>query len=77
MAIRSVKSRPGTLLSVMLTLLLVGCSTKVVNTGTYVPASSGVSAPLPRPQRVIIADFTAEPGDVRLDQGIEPRACGS
>jgi Domain of unknown function (DUF4410) len=71
MVAKSFKSYPGALVAALLSLFLVGCSTRVVNTGTFVPTAD--SSPLPRPQRVIIADFAAEPADVRLDQGIGPR----
>jgi ribosomal protein S19E (S16A) len=55
------------------TLALAACSTRVTNTGDYVSSGNLASAPLQRPQRVLVADFTADASGVGLDKGIGAR----
>lgn len=52
---------------------LANCSTRVTNTsGPLLPAQASAMM-LPRPQNVIVADFTADRAKLQLDQGIGPR----
>jgi Domain of unknown function (DUF4410) len=50
--------------------LSAGCKTQVTRTGEYRPAQSD---PLPKPRRVLVADFSVAPEAVKLDQGVGPR----
>jgi hypothetical protein len=54
------------------TLQLAACSTRVITTGGE-PAAASAAAPLHRPKRVLVADFTAAENEVRLDQGVGAR----
>jgi hypothetical protein len=54
-------------------LSVVACTTSVTNTGNYASSGSGGSGPLPRPQRVLVADFTADTNRVGLDQAVGSR----
>ena len=47
--------------------LVAGCATRV---STYTPAPMAATAELPRPARVLITDFTIDPGSVEQDQAI-------
>ncbi len=59
--------------SLVATLPIAGCSTRVQSTGTYIdPVQNGVAS-LPRPQRVLVADFSAASSGVQLDQAIASR----
>ncbi len=54
-------------------LPVAGCSTRVQSTGTYLPAAQGAVAFLPGPQRILVADFSADPSSVGLEQAIANR----
>jgi hypothetical protein len=54
------------------TLQLTACSTRVITTGGD-PSAASAAAPLPRPRRVLVADFTTAESEVRLDQGVGAR----
>jgi hypothetical protein len=55
---------------VLAVALLAGCATQVTSSG---PSTSPEAARVPRPTRVLVADFAVDPGAVRQDQGIGPR----
>lgn len=59
--------------ALLATLPVAGCSTQVQSTGTYVAPMQGAAASLPRPRRVLVANFTTDWNRVRLDQGIGAR----
>ncbi|MBV9654148.1 MAG: DUF4410 domain-containing protein, partial [Acetobacteraceae bacterium] len=46
-----------------------GCSTRSETTGTF----TAPGAALPRPRRVLVMEFAADPSRVEMDQGIGPR----
>lgn len=48
-------------------LLLAGCATATVT------PSWQATKPLPRPEQVLVYDFTVLPGDTRLDSGLGPK----
>jgi hypothetical protein len=54
------------------TLQLAACSTRVITTGSD-PSAANAAAPLHRPRRVLVADFTTAENEVRLDQGVGAR----
>jgi len=54
-------------------LPVAGCSTRVESTGTYVAPVQGAAAALPRPRKVLVADFSTDWSGVQLDQGIAAR----
>jgi hypothetical protein len=54
------------------TLQLAACSTHVITTGGD-PSAASATAPLHRPRRVLVADFTTAGNEVRLDQGVGAR----
>ena len=55
---------------VLLAVLTCGCATQVTRTSEYRP---GNSAAMPKPRRVLVADFLVTPDAVHLDQGVGPR----
>ncbi len=52
---------------------VAGCSTRVQSTGTYVAPMQDAAVPLPRPRKVLVADFSADWNSVQLEQGIATR----
>ena len=70
---RAFQCKVGAIGLLLATLPIAGCSTRVQNTGNYVPAAQGAAAALPRPQRVLVADFSADPNSVGLEQAIANR----
>lgn len=66
---------PGLQAASMLVVLLClgGCTTHVRSTGAYLPATSGGTAALPRPDRVVVENFAEDGSAVRLDSGIRAR----
>ena len=54
-------------------LALAGCTTRVVNTSSQIPAASAASSAMPRPRQVYVVDFTTDHASLQLDQGIGPR----
>jgi hypothetical protein len=71
-----VTKRCATLLAVLalcVPLVLAGCTTKVVEETPDSAVSDVDGRLLPRPQRVLVADFVVAPQAVEHDQGIGPR----
>lgn len=54
----------------VIALVAAACATRVAS---YTPPPSSETASLPRPTRVLVADFRVEPGALRQDQGLGPR----
>lgn len=54
-------------------LPVAGCSTRVQSTGTYVTPMQDAAVPLPRPRKILVADFSTDWSGVQLDQGIAAR----
>jgi len=55
-------------LALMAALLLAGCATATLTVARQ------ENAPLPRPDRVLVHDFTVTPDDIQLDRGLGPMA---
>jgi hypothetical protein len=53
-----------------LLLALPGCATRVMNTSDQLPPVQQSGGVLPRPQQVLVVDFTANNADLQLDQGV-------
>ncbi len=70
---RAFQCKIGAIGLLLAALPIAGCSTRVQSTGTYVPPVQGTVAALPRPQRVLVADFSADPSSVGLEQAIANR----
>ena len=67
---RSSPPCPAARAALALTVLLCACATQVTQTGNYLPSGG---AAMPRPHRVLVADFGVAPEAVQLDQGVGPR----
>ncbi len=65
--------RPLQCLAVAGLLGMVGCSTHVQNTGTYVPPRQSAAHPLARPAEVLVYGFTIDPQTIQLDTGMKAR----
>lgn len=57
-------------MALLLLLLAAACATRVTSS---TPSASPEAMNLPRPTRVLLADFDVDPDTVRQDQGIGPR----
>ncbi|MBV8913669.1 MAG: DUF4410 domain-containing protein [Acetobacteraceae bacterium] len=60
----------GIAAALLLLTVVPGCATKV---NSSAPGFSPEAASVPRPTRVLVADFEVDPSAVRQDQGIGPR----
>ena len=56
--------------AILAMLIVAGCSTRV---STYTPSPSTATDQLPRPTRVLVADFAIDPSSVQQDQGVSLR----
>jgi hypothetical protein len=65
--------RRGAVALAFAALVLGACSTKVHNTGTYVPTASMGAGTLPRPADIYVETFALNPATVQLDSGIRAR----
>ncbi len=54
-------------------LSVAGCATRVQSTGTYVAPMQDAAVALPRPRMILVADFSADPNRVQLEQAIANR----
>src|SRR5579875_2256516 len=52
---------------------VAGCSTHVVNTGTYVAPAQLSGHAMPRPREVLVYGFTIDPNTIQLDTGMKAR----
>jgi hypothetical protein len=73
MLLRQPLPRRAAVLMAFSALALGACSTKVHNTGTYVPTASMGMGTLPRPANIYIETFALDPATVQLDSGMTAR----
>jgi hypothetical protein len=70
---RVFQCRLAMLCTLLAALPVAGCSTRVQSTGTYVAPMQDAAVRLPRPRKILVADFSNDWSRMQLDQGIAAR----